>query len=158
MNHVLGRDGAKDLSKDAALVPTRAALGTVMLYHGWDKLRSDRREQAAQSFEGMGIRPGRFWAITTGVAETLAGALSLAGVFTRAAAVAVLVTQAVAIAKVHGRKGFPATKGGYEYNLTLIAAAATLLLAGSGRFSTAEAVLGRAVRRRRRGLLAHLLA
>ena len=48
---------------DAALLPTRAALGATMLYHGVDKLRT--HQQAAGMFESMGIRPGGFWARAT---------------------------------------------------------------------------------------------
>jgi putative oxidoreductase len=47
-------------------------------------------------------------------------------------------TQAVAIWKVHGQKGFDITKGGFEYNLALIAIALGLLVAGPGVASTHE--------------------
>jgi len=47
----------------------------------------------------------------------------------------VLGTMGVAIAKVHGPKGFFAQNGGYEYNLVLIFAALALLLAGPGTYS-----------------------
>jgi putative oxidoreductase len=144
-------------ARDLALLPPRAALGATMLYHGLEKLRSVR--ETAQSFESLGIRPAQTWARATGLAETAAGVLSVLGVLTRPAALAVLVTQGVAIAKVHARQGFPATKGGYEFNLALMTIAAALLIAGPGRFSTHEA-LGRGVtrkRRRRLGLLARLL-
>ena len=39
-----------------------------------------------------------------------------------------LVTQSVAIAKVHRRNGFDVTKDGYEFNVALMAIAAGLLL------------------------------
>lgn len=136
--------------KDLALLPPRAALAATMLYHGVDKLKPANRDQAGYSFEGMGIKPGHFWAQTTGIVETAAGVLSLLGVLTRPAALAVLVTQSVAIAKVHRRNGFAAMKGGYEFNLALMAMAAALLVAGPGRYSTHEA-LEHAVDRRRAG-------
>jgi putative oxidoreductase len=47
----------------------------------------------------------------------------------------VLGTMTVAIAKVHGPKGFFLQNGGYEYNLVLIIAALTLALVGPGAFS-----------------------
>jgi putative oxidoreductase len=146
--------------KDLALIPTRAALGAAMLYHGVDKLKRANRDQSAQFFESTGIRPGHAWSRATGIAETAAGALSVLGLLTRPAALAVLVTQAVAVAKVHAPRGFSTTKGGYEYNLTLMAIAAALLVAGPGRFSTHE-VLERATDRRRplraRGFLSRLV-
>jgi putative oxidoreductase len=126
--------------KDAALLPVRAALGGTMLYHGLGKLKDEGREQHAQYFEQIGIRPGKTLAVATGIAEVFAGASALLGFLTRPAALAVLVTQAVAISKVHAQKGFDVTKGGFEYNLALIAIAAGLLLAGPGVFSVHEAL------------------
>jgi putative oxidoreductase len=128
------------VATDLALVPVRASLAATMLYHGLDKLRPERREQTAVQFHKMGVRPGGFWAMATGIAETIAGISMAAGVFTRPAALAVLVTQAVAIGKVHAPKGFPATKGGYEFNLALMAIAAGILAVGPGRASLSRLV------------------
>jgi len=124
--------------KDAGLLPVRAALGASMVFHGLGKLKDEGREQHGQMFEQMGIQPGKAWSIATGVAEVFAGASALLGFLTRPAALAVLVTQAVAIAKVHGKNGFDITKGGYEYNVALMAIAAGLLVAGPGLFSVHE--------------------
>jgi putative oxidoreductase len=145
-----------------ALLPSRAALGSTMLYHGIQKLRD--REGASRGFEAMGIAPGRPWALATALAEMVAGGLALLGVFTRPAALAVLVTQSVAVAKVHSKKGFDNTKGGYEFNLALMAIAAGLLLTGPGHVSLHRRIertierpfLGR--RRRRRSRLLRLAA
>jgi putative oxidoreductase len=111
-----------------------------MLYHGASKLRGDGPTQTAQMFEQLGIRPARTWAIATGLAEALAGVAAVLGVATRPAAVAVIVTQAVAIARVHAAKGYSVTQGGFEYNLALIAIAAGLLVGGPGRVSAHEAL------------------
>jgi putative oxidoreductase len=124
--------------KDAGFVPVRAALGASMVYHGLGKLKEESRESAGQMFEQLGIRPGKAWAIATGVAEVFAGASALLGFLTRPAALAVLVTQAMAIAKVHAKNGYDITKGGYEYNVALMAIAAGLLVAGPGLFSLHE--------------------
>jgi len=48
---------------------------------------------------------------------------------------ALVDTMAVAIAKVHGPKGFFVQDGGYEYNLVLIIAALAVAAMGPGRFS-----------------------
>jgi putative oxidoreductase len=69
-------------------------------------------------------------------------------VLVRPAALAVLVTQAVAVAKVHAPKGFAAHKGGYEFNLALMAIAGALLLGGPGRYSASH--LATQLPRRRR--------
>ena len=93
--------------------------------------------------------------------------MMLAGWLVRPAALAVLVTQAMAIKKVHGAKGFATHRGGYEFNLGLMATAAAMLLGGPGRYSL-SALLRRATAprglrrfvpgRRRRGFVATLLA
>jgi putative oxidoreductase len=133
--------------KDAAMVPARAALGASMLYHGASKLSGDGLTQTAGFFESLGIRPGRTWAKLAGGAEVLAGATAILGFATRIGALAVIATQAVAIAKVHRGKGFDVVSGGWEYNVALIAIAAGLLLAGPGAVSTHEVVERRVQRR-----------
>ena len=127
-----------DRAKDAALIPARVALGSTMLYHGTSKLRGEGPEQTGRMFEDLGLRPPRALAIATGVAEVFAGVAAVLGIATRPAAIAILVTQSIAIAKVHAPKGFNVMQGGMEYNLALMAIAAALLLAGPGRVSAHE--------------------
>lgn len=99
-----------------------------MLYHGIAKLRGDGPAQTGAVFESLGLKPGRPLAIATGVAEAFIGAAAVLGIATRPAAIATVVTQAVAIWKVHRPKGYAAQNGGMEYNLALIAVAAGFLL------------------------------
>ena len=88
-----------------------------------------------------------------------------AGWLVRPAALAVLVTQAAAIKTVHAPKGFATYRGGYEFNLGLMATAAAMLLAGPGRYALAGLVRHAAeprgwrrwAPRRRRALLPALL-
>jgi putative oxidoreductase len=51
------------------------------------------------------------------------------GLLTPVAAVLVFGTMAVAIAKVHGPKGFFVQNGGFEYNLVLMVAALLVVVA-----------------------------
>jgi len=129
-----------DRAKDASLVPMRLALGSAMLYHGTSKLRGEGPAHTAQMFEKLELSPPKALAVATGLAETFAGAAAVLGIATRPAALVVLVTQAVAVARVHAPKGFDVMKGGMEYNLALMAIAAGLLLAGPGRVSAHEAL------------------
>lgn len=126
-----------------AALPLRASLGSTMLYHGVSKLKGEGLEQTTQFFENIGIKPGRPWVLATAWTEVLAGVSTVLGIGTRAAALAILVTQGVAIAKVHGPKGFDILKGGYEFNLSLIAAALGLLLGGPGRRSLHHSLASR---------------
>jgi putative oxidoreductase len=130
----------KRLSTDLSLLPPRMALGGAMIYHGAGKLRGPGLEQTGQFFESIGLKPGRPLARATGLAETISGVMSILGVGTRIAALAVLVTQAVAVRKVHLAKGFDIMKGGYEYNLALMAMALGLLIRGPGRVSVHEGI------------------
>jgi putative oxidoreductase len=127
-------------AKELSLVPARGALGATMLYHGVSKLRGEGPRQSAPMFESMGFKPGERWAMATGLAEVLGGATAILGIGTRLGALAVLVTQGVAVWKVHAGKGFSNMSGGYEFNLLLMAAALGLFLSGPGTLSAHEAV------------------
>jgi putative oxidoreductase len=124
--------------KDLALIPPRLALGAAMLYHGAAKLKPEGTAQTVQFFEQLQLQPARPLVLATGAAEVFSGVCALAGVGTRLAALAVLVTQAVAVAKVHASKGFDIMAGGFEYNLALMGIAAGMLIAGPGRVSAHE--------------------
>jgi putative oxidoreductase len=128
------------LRKEAALIPPRAALGASMVYHGMSKLREGAPEQVGGWFESIGLRPGTHLAVATGIAEVFAGVGAILGLWTRPAALAVLVTQAFAVGKVHGKNGFDITKGGFEYNIALMCMASALLIAGPGQFSAHEGI------------------
>ncbi|HCF62039.1 MAG TPA: DoxX family protein, partial [Myxococcales bacterium] len=90
------------------------------------------------------------WAVATGVAETLSGLAAILGIATRPAALAVVVTQAVAIRKVHASHGYSNVSGGMEYNLALVAIALGMLIAGPGPLSTYSVIERRVTRRTRR--------
>lgn len=124
------------LAREFAPVPSRLALGSTMTYHGARKLNPEGFRSTVGFFESVGIKPGKFWAAAVGVTEAAAGICFLAGIATRPAAVGVLATQAVAIATVHKDKGFQNEKGGFEFNLALMAIALDHLITGPGKVST----------------------
>ena len=128
------------LRKEMALIPPRAALGASMVYHGLGKLREGAPEQVGGWFESVGLKPGKHLAVATGIAEMFAGVAAILGLWTRPAALAVLVTQAFALGKVHAKNGFDITKGGFEYNIALMCMAGALLIAGPGMFSAHEGI------------------
>jgi len=72
--------------------------------------------------------------------ELAAGVLFFLGLLTPLAGLLVLATMAVAIAKVHGPKGFFVQDGGFEYNLVLIIAALAVAAIGPGAFSLDQAL------------------
>ncbi|WP_224248539.1 DoxX family protein [Hyalangium gracile] len=133
--------------KSAALLPPRLSLGSTMLFHGYSKLTKEGVQQHSPMFEQMGFKPGRPWVVALGLTEVVSGVSAILGVATRLTALAVLVTQAVAIGKVHASKGFSNQEGGYEFNLALVGTALTLLLRGPGSLSV-HSVLESRVKRR----------
>jgi putative oxidoreductase len=130
---------------DLGLLALRLVLGAVFLGHGAQKafgaFGGPGFEAAAGFIGSMGFRPARFWTAVAVGGELAAGFLFLLGLLTPLAGLLVLATMVVAIAKVHGPKGFFVQNGGYEYNLVLIIAALAVALMGAGRFSL-DYVLG----------------
>ena len=57
------------------------------------------------------------------------------GLLTPLGALLIVASMAVAIAKVHGPKGFWIQNGGFEYNLVLLVAALALAATGAGSLS-----------------------
>ena len=130
---------------DLGLLALRLVLGAVFLAHGAQKAFGAFGVPgfggAAGFIGSMGFRPARFWTALAVGGELAAGFLFLLGLLTPLAGLLVLATMAVAIAKVHGPKGFFVQDGGYEYNLVLIVTALAVAAIGPGRFSL-DYVLG----------------
>ena len=130
---------------DLGLLALRLVLGAVFLAHGAQKafgaFGGPGFGGAAGFIGSMGFRPARFWTALAVGGELAAGFLFLLGLLTPLAGLLVLATMAVAIAKVHGPKGFFVQDGGYEYNLVLIVTALAVAAIGPGRVSL-DYVLG----------------
>ena len=69
------------------------------------------------------------------LAEFVGGLLVAIGFLNPLGSFAIAGSMLVAIALVHWPKGFWTTKGGYEFNLLIIAAAAAVAIAGPGAYS-----------------------
>ena len=114
----------------------RLTIGGLFVGHGTQKLFGWFGGQGpggtAQTMEKLELRPGRRHALAAGISETAGGALVALGALTPAAAAMLSGTMFTAIRKVHFQKGPWNTGGGYEYNLTLIAALAALVEVGPG--------------------------
>src|SRR5215210_6726986 len=114
----------------------RVTVGGAFFAHGAQKLfgwfGGPGPEGTAQGFEQMGIKPGKRNALVAGAGEAGGGALLAAGLMTPLGGAATLGVMHEAVRKVHWDKGFFSTKGGYEYNLVLAAAAFALADTGPG--------------------------
>ncbi len=125
----------------------RVVNGALMAGHGLQKLKGwfggGGLDATAAGFEHLGLTPARRHAVLAGVTETAAGAMMLVGAFTPAASAATTGLMTVAIKKVHGPNGPWVTKGGFEYNLTLIGAAFALADLGPGALALDGSLLKR---------------
>jgi putative oxidoreductase len=124
----------------------RLLVGGFFIGHGTQKLfgwfGGRGLDATSETFESIGLHPGRRNAVAAGVAETGGGALILAGAETPLAASVLTSSMLTAIQRVHGKNGPWNTNGGFEYNAVLIAALVSLAEVGPGRLSVDHA-LGR---------------
>jgi putative oxidoreductase len=124
----------------------RVTIGLLFVGHGTQKLfgwfGGGGPEATGEMFDSIGLRPGRRNALGAGAAETGGGLLFAFGAATPLAAAALSATMITAIKTVHWEKGVWSARGGYEYNLVLLAAVFGLTENGPGEWSV-DGVLGR---------------
>ncbi|HEY6808928.1 MAG TPA: DoxX family protein, partial [Gemmatimonadales bacterium] len=127
------------------LLILRMVLGISFLGHGSQKLFGWFGGYGLSGtggwMESVGLKPGKAMAFLAGAGELTGGALVLLGLFTDLGALLIAAVMVVAMAKLHIKKGFWNTNGGYEYNLTIIAAVIALASTGPGGY-TIQALLG----------------
>lgn len=124
---------------DAGLLIIRLVVGLTLMGHGAQKLFGWFGGYGPKGtggwMESIGMKPGVAMAVLAGLAELVGGLLFAAGLWLPVAAVLIAGTMLVAIVKVHGPNGYWTDKGGYEYNLLLIAVAVALALTGPGLYA-----------------------
>lgn len=132
------------MSLSIGLLILRLVVGLTLAGHGAQKLfgwwGGSGMEGWIQIVTRLRIRPARPWAWVAALSEFGGGLLLALGLLAPLGSLAIAGAMLVAIATVHLPKGFWNAKGGYEFNLTLIAAVAALALTGPGRFSVDQAV------------------
>jgi putative oxidoreductase len=129
---------------NAGRLLARLTIGGLFVGHGTQKLfgwfGGPGPEGTAQMMDKLELRPARRQALAAGLSETVGGGLLALGALTPAASALLSGTMFTAIRKVHFPKGLWNTGGGYEYNLTLIAAVAALVECGPGSPSVDRAL------------------
>jgi len=93
-----------------------------------------------QVVQRLRMRPARPLAWIAAVSEFGGGLLLALGLLSPLGSLAIIGAMLVAIATVHLSKGFWVTKGGFEFNLTLIGASAALAITGPGAYSLDSAL------------------
>jgi putative oxidoreductase len=129
----------------------RVTVGGLMMGHGLQKLNGSfggpGLQATQESMGALGLHPAKQQGLAAALSETIGGGLTAAGFLSPLGPALITGTMLVAIKKVHLKNGVWVSKGGYEYNATLIAAALSLATAGPGLFS-----LDGLFRRQRAGL------
>lgn len=121
---------------DAALLILRLVLGLALAAHGFNKFFGGGRiAGTAKWFESIGMKPGRFHALSAATAEVAAGLGLAAGLLTPIAAAGFVALMVVAVWTVHRKNGFFIIKEGWEYNLVLATGAVVVAMIGPGRLS-----------------------
>lgn len=124
----------------------RLVVGSIFTVHGLQKLTGEFGGPGLAGTEKMmeatRMYPPRRNALFVALGETLSGIGIILGVATPLSVGVATATMATAVRKVHGKNGFFNSKGGYEFNVTLTAAAAALAIDGPGPLSL-DALVGK---------------
>ena len=126
------------------LLILRVVIGLILAAHGAQKLFGWFGGPGMTGWTGamnrMRIRPATPWAWMSALAEFVGGIGLALGLLFPLPSAAIAGSMLVAIALVHLPKGFFVSKGGYEFNLAIIASVAALALTGPGSVSLDSAV------------------
>jgi putative oxidoreductase len=126
------------------LLILRLVVGLTLAAHGSQKLfgvwGGSGMTGWTQVVQRLRIRPARPWAWVAALSEFGGGLLLALGLLSPLGSLAIIGAMLVAIATVHLSKGFWVTKGGFEFNLTLIGASAALAITGPGGYSLDNAL------------------
>ncbi|HET6440122.1 MAG TPA: DoxX family protein [Anaeromyxobacter sp.] len=125
-----------------ALTILRVVVGIIFVVHGGQKLFVFGFGGVMGFFGKVGIPLPVVTAVVVTLVEFLGGLALVVGVVTRIAAVLIGLDMIGAILFVHLKAGF-FNPTGFEYPLTLLAAAICLALAGAGAYSIDAAIGGR---------------
>lgn len=118
--------------KGFAPVILRLVAGVIFAVHGYGKLFGGMEQFTAFVTGSLKLPALLAWA-AAGV-EFFGGVALVLGLLTRLAALGIAVVMAVAVSKVHWAAGLTG-EGGFEFPLTLLCVAVSLMLTGAGPLS-----------------------
>ena len=126
---------------DIGLTLIRIITGIVFAMHGGQKLFVYGFDGVTGAFTQMGIPMAAVAGPAVALLEFFGGLALIFGLLTRFAGLGLAVNMLGAIFFVHAKAGF-FLPNGYEFVLTLFGAAASLAIAGAGRYSV-DALIAR---------------
>ena len=121
---------------DMALLVLRTASALTFLYHGSAILIGAFGGPGPTAFSAF-LQMPVIIGYLVGLAQFGGGLAMLSGMFIRIGAAGIIVVMLGAIFLEHLPHGFDLGRGGYEYALTELLIAVSLLIAGAGRYSLA---------------------
>src|SRR6476620_3587835 len=133
-------------------VVLRVVVGLALVPHGlrntlglWPStgVRSHNVTELAQQLENDGYRPGKFWALAISLTQLVGGPLLALGLFTRPAALSIVIFLTVANYERWRVGGYFSNKTGLEYTLMWTVVALYLLVPGGGAISADHLLSGR---------------
>jgi len=117
----------------------RLILGGILAAHGAQKLfgwfGGHGLGGTGGFMESLGFRPGKLFALASGLCEGVGGVLVILGFLSPVGPGLILVVMVVAMGAVHWRNGLFATANGIETPLAWSACAVAVAYAGPGRYS-----------------------
>src|ERR1051326_3875426 len=124
---------------EIGLLILRVVIGALFVGHGTQKLfgwfGGGGKQGTAKMFGSLGYPWPDKMALLAGSTETGAGTMLALGLATPLAAAGLIGVMINAVFAVHLKNGLWITKGGFEYNLVLSAAALAVAWIGPGRIS-----------------------
>jgi putative oxidoreductase len=121
-----------------ALTILRIGIGLILIPHGAQKLfgwfGGMGFTRFVGLFENLGYKPGAVFVILVALTEFVGGILLVLGLFTRAAAFALVIFMIVAV-HFTSAKGFFWTQQGLEYSLLILLVGLVFLIRGGGEYS-----------------------
>ena len=106
-------------------------------------VRSHDLAELAQQLDHDGYRPGKFWAPAISLTQLIGGPLLALGLFTRPAALAIVIFLMVSNYERWRVGGYFWNKTGLEYTLMWTVAAFYFLIHGGGAISLDHLLIGR---------------
>lgn len=122
----------------------RIPVGIILMAHGAQKLFGAfggyGLEGTGQWMASIGLEPGYLMALLAGSAEFFGGLALVIGLLVRPASAVIAFTMLMAIFSVHISNGLFMASNGYEYALTLLVIAVSLVFSGAGSLSIDKAI------------------
>merc|ERR1712238_138231 len=145
-------DGLSETATDIFILALRVGTCSLMIHHGFDKVKNVDGFSANVVAKFFGFLPGdpKFWTLSAAVTQIVGSGLLTVGILARPVALSMLATMATAVV-FHllntGGEGFPlAVVSQHSYNYELAALYVCVLAyfsaAGAGPYSVDETLLG----------------